>query len=136
MLVAPALFDTLVSAAGETAGIAVGRVPPRLLSNLAGRSTAVSPAAVLLASGFSSGIGMLFGLCPARKAAGLNPIDALRHESRPARRAADAPGQWRDYVVNSSSLGVAATVPAFSPPPRPSSRCFHFGRLVAGGDAD
>ncbi len=36
--------------------------------------------AILLAIGFSSRVGVVFGYLPTRKAARLNPIDALRHE--------------------------------------------------------
>ena len=39
-----------------------------------------SPAAVLIAFGVSTGIGVIFGYLPAKKAALLNPIDALRHD--------------------------------------------------------
>jgi putative ABC transport system permease protein len=35
---------------------------------------------VLLALLFSAGVGVVFGFFPARRAASLNPIDALRHE--------------------------------------------------------
>ena len=35
---------------------------------------------ILVAFGISAGIGVLFGYLPARKAARLNPIDALRHD--------------------------------------------------------
>ncbi|HUN80060.1 MAG TPA: ABC transporter permease, partial [Phycisphaerae bacterium] len=35
---------------------------------------------VVLAFAFSAGVGVLFGLLPARRAAGLNPIEALRHD--------------------------------------------------------
>jgi putative ABC transport system permease protein len=40
----------------------------------------VSPASVFIAFGVSAAVGVLFGWYPARRAAELDPIDALRHE--------------------------------------------------------
>ncbi|MFZ5647971.1 MAG: ABC transporter permease [Bacillota bacterium] len=65
---------------GGVIGIVVGILGSRLVSVIAGWPTVVSFFSVLLAAGFSAAIGIFFGYYPARKAAGLNPIDALRFE--------------------------------------------------------
>jgi len=47
---------------------------------LTGWNTVVSPETVVIAIVFSAAVGIFFGFYPARKAAALNPIDALRYE--------------------------------------------------------
>ncbi|BAU48791.1 macrolide ABC transporter ATP-binding protein [Sulfurifustis variabilis] len=75
------LVETLVvSAVGGLAGVLLGWLITLVMSGVAGWNASVSPAAVLLAVAFSAGVGILFGLYPARRAAGLNPIEALRYE--------------------------------------------------------
>jgi putative ABC transport system permease protein len=65
---------------GGVLGILVGSAGAVVLARLAGWNTWVSPAAVALAFGFSAAVGLFFGLWPARRAARMNPIDALRYE--------------------------------------------------------
>ena len=70
----------VISAVGGILGIALGWLATQIMSGLAGWATSISPAAVLLAVLFSGSVGIIFGIYPARKAALLNPIDALRYE--------------------------------------------------------
>lgn len=65
---------------GGLVGIALGLAIAYGAVSLMGVPFVVSPAIVLLAFAFSAAIGMVFGYFPARRAAQMNPIDALRHE--------------------------------------------------------
>ncbi|MBU6366070.1 MAG: ABC transporter permease [Gemmatimonadetes bacterium] len=65
---------------GGAVGIAVGSGGALLLSRLFQWNTAISSQSVLLAFAFSAGVGVLFGVWPARRAARLDPITALRYE--------------------------------------------------------
>ncbi|MFO0294127.1 MAG: ABC transporter permease [Rhodospirillales bacterium] len=68
-----------LSALGGVAGAALGIGAARAITRLAGWPTLVPPEAVALAVGVSAAIGIVFGFYPARRAAGLDPIAALRH---------------------------------------------------------
>jgi len=65
---------------GGVVGIFFGSSGAFAMSELAGWNTFVSMRAVLLAVAFSAGVGIFFGLWPARRAASLDPIEALRYE--------------------------------------------------------
>ncbi len=65
---------------GGLLGICLGGGIALLLSTFAGWATRVSASSVMLATFFSVGVGIGFGLWPARQAARLNPIEALRYE--------------------------------------------------------
>ena len=72
--------SVVVSACGGIIGIILGWTVTLLLSNVAGWAAIVSFDSVALAFLFSASIGVVFGIYPARKAAKLNPIEALRFE--------------------------------------------------------
>jgi len=79
------LIQFLIEAAsigilGGVLGIALGGGAALLVSLIAGWTTSISIPAVFGAFLFSSLVGMIFGLWPARRAAILNPIDALKGE--------------------------------------------------------
>jgi putative ABC transport system permease protein len=71
---------TTLSIAGGFVGVLLGIVVSVLISSLAGWATSVGPGAVALAVFFSAVVGISFGYYPARKAAFMDPIEALRSE--------------------------------------------------------
>ncbi|HUX33773.1 MAG TPA: ABC transporter permease, partial [Gemmatimonadaceae bacterium] len=65
---------------GGIVGIALGTGGAQIMSKTAGWHTQISMSAVFIAFGFSAGVGVLFGVWPARRASVLDPITALRYE--------------------------------------------------------
>ena len=70
----------LLTTCGGIIGMAVGVAGAMIVSKLMQWPTLISSEAIVIAFLFSAGVGVFFGFYPARKAAGLNPIDALRYE--------------------------------------------------------
>ena len=69
-----------LSLLGGIIGIVVGLTASLLISHFASWTTQVSPLSIVLAFLFSALVGVFFGYYPARKAAFLDPIEALRYE--------------------------------------------------------
>ncbi|MHC4200516.1 MAG: ABC transporter permease [Planctomycetota bacterium] len=75
------LFEAvLLSGLGGAAGVIFGASLAAVLSRLMGFGVVLRPGDILLALSFSAGVGVFFGYYPARRAARLDPIDALRYE--------------------------------------------------------
>jgi putative ABC transport system permease protein len=72
--------SVVMSLLGGVIGLAAGFGGAALLGHITGWATATPLSAVAIAVGFSAAVGMFFGYYPARKAAALNPIQALRYE--------------------------------------------------------
>lgn len=69
-----------LSLIGGAIGIAFGLIGTYAIAHFAGWRTLVDPRAIVVAFGFAAAVGIFFGFYPARKAAGLDPIEALRYE--------------------------------------------------------
>jgi len=72
--------SVILSLVGGAIGVIFGIIGSHIISASAEWKTLVSPESIALAVLFAAGVGVFFGVFPARKAAKLNPIDALRYE--------------------------------------------------------
>jgi len=75
------LVESIVmSLIGGAIGVFIGFSGAQAVAHFTGWNTAISPSTVMVALVFSACVGIFFGFYPARKAAALNPIEALRYE--------------------------------------------------------
>ena len=70
----------LLTVIGGVIGIFLGTVGAKIITYYARWTTAVSFTTIFISSGVSTVVGLIFGIYPARKAAELNPIEALKYE--------------------------------------------------------
>ena len=70
----------IITLMGGVIGIVLGILGAMGVCSIAGVTASVDPAVVIIATLFSCGVGIFFGIYPAKKAAKLSPIEALRHE--------------------------------------------------------
>jgi len=71
---------TLISISGGLLGIILGIVLSKVIMEVTDILTIVSPISIIISFGVSVAVGILFGYMPAKKAAGQDPVESLRHE--------------------------------------------------------
>jgi putative ABC transport system permease protein len=75
------LFEAiLMSGLGGVIGVLVGVGAAKAIASMTTFTTVLQPQSIIMAMLFAAGVGVFFGYYPARRAAQLNPIDALRYE--------------------------------------------------------
>ncbi|MBI5431906.1 MAG: ABC transporter permease [Planctomycetes bacterium] len=75
------LVETVVlSVGGGLLGVALGLIVPLIVEHFADMPTVITPSAPILAFLISAGVGVVFGIYPAWRAANMDPVEALRHE--------------------------------------------------------
>jgi len=104
-----------MSVVGGVSGIVVGAVATELIAAVAKWPTIISPVAIAGGFLFSAVVGIFFGYYPARKAARLNPIEALRHGDS---------GCGSCAVALSVLLAGCALGPDYARPPPPNADRF------------
>ena len=81
IIIAQFLAESIIlTFAGGSLGIVTGIIASFIISRLTASYFVISPPSIMLAFIVSAVIGIIFGWYPARKAAGLQPIEALRYE--------------------------------------------------------